>query len=281
MQSEPVIERSREVILTQWQDIVRLRSDVLTSPEIESIHDLRVASRRFRAALGLFGAWMPAKKTAELKKQCRKLTQLLGGLRNIDEATIFFRLHTPVSSGGGYQICRRLSKLRPAELTRIKKFLSNFDLRRHDRIVRKVIAGLQNERFEATGCISLPAFFSDSGIKLFQPIQDLLPAATSREDRKSRHALRIAIKKWRYFFEIVAPVLGCDVSTILSKLKEYQSILGRMNDVAEFGLLCDGLKLSRHERRFVETILHDEDELLLQKLTTLIKHKPLTYTCPF
>lgn len=258
-----------------------MRSEVLKNPGIEAIHDLRVASRRFRAALGLFGPWMPAKKTAGLNKQCRKLTQLLGGLRNIDEATIFFRLHTSNSSGDGYQICRRLSELRPHELTRIKKFLSAFDDRGNDRIVRKAVAALQEQRVTDNGNVSMQSLLSDTGIALFQPVQELLPAAASPEAQKSRHALRIAIKKWRYFFELVAPVLCCDVSATLSKLKEYQTILGRMNDIAEFGTLCTSLKLSRHERRFVETTLQAEDDIQLQKLTTLIEQKPLTYTSPF
>jgi hypothetical protein len=73
-------------------------------------------------------------------------------------------------------------------------------------------------------------------------------------------------------------VLGADAGEILGLLKEYQTILGRMNDVAEFGALCGSLGLSRHERVFVEGILQKEDELLLQKLTELIEQKPLIYT---
>jgi CHAD domain len=146
--------------------------------------------------------------------------------------------------------------------------------------VRKAAAGLKEERITDSRRSSLPAYFSDTCIRLFQPIHDLLPAATFREHRESRHALRIGIKKWRYFFEIVAPVLGCDCSSILVLLKEYQTILGRMNDVAVFGALCGSLALSRHERRFVEAILQAEDELLLQKLTELIEQKPLAYTFP-
>jgi CHAD domain-containing protein len=145
-------------------------------------------------------------------------------------------------------------------------------------VVRKAAAGLKEERIASSGNSSLPTFFSDTCLRLFQPIHDLLPVATSREHRESLHALRIAIKKWRYFFEIAAPVLGCDCSSILGLLKEYQTILGRINDVAVFGTLCGTLALSRHERGFVETILHAEDELLLQKLSELIEQKPLIYT---
>lgn len=272
-----IMERSRELILAQWRELRRLRSEVLKTSDPEAIHDLRVVSRRFRAAVGLFEPWMPSKSASLLKKRSRKLTRLLGALRNIDEAILFFRLHTPAGSGEGYQICRILSEKRPRELARIKRGLNAFDGRRLDRKVQKAASGMD----ENNGRDTLPAYFSSSCIRLFQPIHDLLPLATSREQRGSRHLLRIAIKKWRYFFEIVAPVLGSDADSILGLLKEYQTLLGRMNDVAEFGELCGRLELSRHERRFAEAVLQGEDELLQLKLAELIEQKPLTYTFPF
>ncbi len=278
MGSDGILERSRGVMLAQWGELLRLRSEVLRTSDLEAIHDLRVASRRFRAAVNLFEPWIPSKRAALLKKRSRKLTRLLGALRNIDEALLFFRQHPPAGSGGGYQICRLLAESRPGELKRIKKSLKAFDARGLGRTVRKAAAGMEEARGAGRGEHSLQACFSATGLRLFQPIHDLLPLATSRDQRGPRHLLRIAIKKWRYFLEIAGPVLGADAGKILGLLKEYQTILGRMNDVAEFGALCGSLKLSRHERVFVERILQKEDELLLQKLTTLIKQKPLTYT---
>jgi CHAD domain-containing protein len=279
MEPAEIMERSRGAILAQWGELLRLRREVLKTSGLDAIHDLRVASRRFRAAVALFEPWIPPNSAALLKKHTRKLTRLLGGLRNIDEAILFFRAHTPVS-GGGYQACRRLAEARPGELARIRKALSDFDGRHLGRKVRKAAAGMNGGGNGTGRNPSLPAYFSDTCIRLYQPIHDLLPGATSPEERRSRHALRIAIKKWRYFFEIAAPVMGCDVSDTIGLLKEYQTILGRMNDVAEFGALCGGLDLSRHERRFVEATLQAEDHLLLHDLAGLIERKPLTYTFP-
>ncbi|MDD2583108.1 MAG: CHAD domain-containing protein, partial [Desulfuromonadaceae bacterium] len=195
-----------------------------------------------------------------------------------DEALLFFRLHTPAESAGGYQLCYLLTQMRGGELARVKESLTAFDRHRLNRTVRKAAARLGEHRITAGKTHLLPTYFSDTCIRLYQPIHDLLPLATSPEQRKSRHLLRIAIKQWRYFFEIVAPVLESDAGSILGLLKEYQTLLGQMNDVAVFGALCDSLTLSRREQRLVETTLRNEDELLLQKLTGLIKQKPLTYT---
>jgi len=280
MQPAAIATRSREVLLEQWRELLRLRRDVLKTSDIEAIHDLRVSSRRFRAALGLFEPWLPPKSAALLKKNIRKVTGALGALRNIDEALLFFRLHTPAESVSGYQLRYILTQMRGGELARIEKTLKDFDHHRLNRMVRKVTTMLEEDHSAAGKTFSLPTYFSDTCIKLYQPIQELLPVATSREQRESRHALRIAIKKWRYFFEIIQPVLKRDYSSIRGVIKEYQTILGCMNDVAEFGALCSGLTLSRREQTFIETTLRAEDELLLLKLTELIAQKPLTYTFP-
>jgi len=280
MKAAAIAKRSREVVLEQWRELLRLRREVLKSSDIEAIHDLRVSSRRFRAALGLFEPWLPPKNAALLKKSIRKVTGALGGLRNIDEALLFFRLHTPAESAGGYQLRYLLTQMRSGELARIEKALKDLDHHRLNRMARKTAHGLEENQIAESGKSSLTTCFSDTCSKLYQPIQELLPVATSREQRESRHALRIAIKKWRYFFEIMQPVLKRDYSSILGVIKEYQTILGCMNDVAEFGALCSGLTLSRREQTFIETTLRAEDELLLLKLTELIAQKPLTYTFP-
>lgn len=274
-------ERSRGVMLVQRQELLRLRGKALKNPEIETIHDLRVASRRLRAAVGLFEPWLPTKGTAWLKKSLRKLTRVLGALRNIDEALLFFRAHIPAGSAGGHHLRRILSKMRSEELARVERVLGSFDHRRFNRIMQKAAARLEEGLTAGTADFPLPAYFAATGSRLYQPILELLPAATSREQRVARHALRIAIKKWRYFLETAAPVLESDVSSTAALLKEYQTILGRMNDVVVFGVLCDGLHLSRRERRCAAATLHAEEEELLQKLTELIRLKPLPDAPPF
>ncbi|MFA7403683.1 MAG: CHAD domain-containing protein [Pelobacteraceae bacterium] len=276
MSRAAVIGRMQGVMLAQWQELLRLRDEVLKTSDAEAIHDLRVASRRFRATLGLFEPWLPKKGAAELKKSTRKLTRVLGGLRNIDEALLFFHEHR-TEPEAGEQVSALLAKKRPNELARINRNLAELDQKRLDRLVQKAVGRLTKKRNTTA---PLPDYFAATCTSLFQPINDLLPTAPSRKNRESRHALRIAIKKWRYFFEIMAPVLERDCSEILALLKEYQTILGGMNDIAEFEALSGALSLSRSERSFVKETLRSEDELLLQQLTGLIKKKPLVYTFP-
>jgi CHAD domain-containing protein len=160
----------------------------------------------------------------------------------------------------------------------MKKALMAFDHRKLDHVVRALVSGLNEDSTKNRNSISLLAYFSDVSIRQYLPIHQLLVDSTAPEQRASRHALRIAIKKWRYFFEIVAPVLDRDFTQPLGLLKEYQSLLGRMNDVAEFEALIRTVILPPDEHEYAEAALSAEDALLLEGFTKLIEQKPLTYT---
>lgn len=276
--SATILERSRGVLFAQWEELLRLRRAVIKSSDVDDIHDLRVASRRLRAALDLYYPIASKDATTELRKSVRNLTRILGALRNIDEAILFFQSRNPTGFPGDDTLFLQLAELRTKELKKIVKALKSFDQRSLDRSVREVVAGLTEDRIPEKNRFSLLGYFSDISIRMYLPIHQLLTVSMAPDQPSSRHALRIAIKKWRYFFEIVARVLDRDYAQILELLKEYQSILGRMNDIAEFGLLLHKMDLSPDLRDEVEATLQTEDTLLLTSLAELIERKPLAYT---
>jgi CHAD domain-containing protein len=141
--------------------------------------------------------------------------------------------------------------------------------------------GLNGDHVAALNNSSIQVYFSEIAAGKQQSAEQLLAGATEPGHRTSRHSLRIAIKKWRYFLEIVAPILDREITPFLELLKEYQSLLGRMNDVAEFEALLKKLKLPRSTRHVADEILKAEDAYLLEEFTALTRRKPLTVTTPF
>ncbi len=276
--SATILERSKGVFFAQWEELLRLKRLAMKTSDPDDIHDLRVASRRFRAALELFYPLVPKGPKTELRKNVRNLTRSLGGLRNVDEALVFFQSRVPINVSSDCKLTFELSELRSRELKRIEKALKTFQHKHLDQIVRKMVAGINEASITEQKSISLLAYFSDVSIRQYMPIHQLLAGSTVPEHRASRHALRIAIKKWRYFFEIVARILNRDYTPVLAQLKEYQSILGRMNDIAEFEVLLNNLKLPLAELKYFEDTLLAEDTNLLKSFTQLLEQKPLTYT---
>jgi len=273
-----IIEQFRGVFFAHWEELLRLRRVAIRTSDQDDIHDLRVASRRFRAALELIYPFTPKGPKTELRKSIRRLTRILGGLRNIDEALIFFQSRARVDVSADKKLILTLSEMRTRELKLIDKALMIFDYAHLDRIVREMVAGLNDDSIRKRSGTSLLAYFSDVSIRQYLPIHRLLAGSAAPEHRLVRHALRIAIKKWRYFFEIISRVLDRDYTDIQDLLKEYQSLLGQMNDIAVFKVLISNLKLSSKERKYVTSILQSEDALLLEKFSTLIERKPLVYT---
>jgi len=59
---------------------------VLDTSEIEGVHDMRVATRRLRAAMEVFAVCFPAKEHAKLLKEVKRLADVLGERRDPDVA---------------------------------------------------------------------------------------------------------------------------------------------------------------------------------------------------
>jgi CHAD domain-containing protein len=276
--STTILERSKGVFFSRWEDLLRLRRAVRKTSDLNDIHDLRVSTRRFMAALELLYPFAQKKSKAELRKSVRNLTRILGGLRNVDEAELFFKARASAETTTVSTLSLALSELRSKELKRIEKGLKTFDQRKLDRFVREMVAGLNEECITERNRFSLLAYFSDFSIRMYLPIHQLLTVSTEPGNRSSRHALRISIKKWRYFFEIIAQILDRDYIQVLELLKEYQSILGSMNDIAQFELLLSKLDLPPVFREVAKSTLMEEDALLLKTFSELIERKPLSYT---
>lgn len=280
--NETAIDHGRIVFHAQWNEVIRLRRTVLDTWELEDIHDLRVASRRFMAALNLFGPFASPKRVATLQKHVRTLTRALGELRNIDEARAFFTSNLPPEicpkGSKNRSVVAILADMRKHEVGRVKKALKAFKPKKLDPLVQGIVAGLAEDAAPELSVAAFPSYLSNISLKLFQRIHDQLATAMAPENTKARHTLRIAVKKWRYFIEIAASIFGSDDRVELERLKNYQSVLGRMNDMAEFSALCRDLKLSSAEQHAVEDALRRESDLLWKLFLGLMKKQPLRHT---
>ena len=206
----------------------------------EHVHQMRIASRRLRAALGLFAQTDSALQVHALEGELRWLAGLAGDARNWD---VFLAETLP-----------KFAATFPAEpALRILKRRAGMQRRR----ARLALgAALHSSRYFALELdISELVTALDQRPALALPV---LPAAASvlalrdRRLRKrarnwaelaapDRHALRIAAKKLRYtaeFFGALFP--GRKLDRFLRKLSALQDTLGFLNDLATMrALLCE------------------------------------------
>ena len=248
---------------------------VLKSCEHEDIHDLRVASRRFRAALNLLGPLCGNGKVPKISKAVRNLTRVLGSLRNLDEALLFFGSNADQAVLSG--LLKRLAHMREQEQHKAIKALKDFRAGKLDPLVRNMAASLKMKNIRKMGISYLPSYLSTASTGLFGNIRTLLPSALHPENSDERHALRIAFKKLRYFLEIASRIMERDCDGMIEQLKKYQTLLGSMNDMQVFALLCRETATA-DELAAVEQVIVLENARLFHEFVALVKAEPLDDT---
>lgn len=275
MNNVAMLQRSGSVLFSQWVEMLRLRLVVLKSCEHEDIHDLRVASRRFRAALSLVGPLCGCRNMPALSKGVRSLTRVLGDLRNLDEALLFFGSHGEQIGLSG--LLSRLAEKRERERRAVIKALRRFRPKKLEPLVREIVAAVTMDCIRNADIPPMQSYLSNTSIGLFETIRSLLPAALESVNCEERHALRIAIKKWRYFLETVSRITGQDYGTVLDLLKKYQTILGSMNDMTVFARMCRKSGEPADELAAVKKLLSEENRRLFDEFVALVAAEPLKY----
>jgi len=246
----------------------------------EAIHDLRVASRRLREGMALFGHCFRKRQLAPLRKELKGLVAMLGSIRNTDEAILFFsdlaENCDAASSCAAMKIVATLQGKRVAERRELK------------REVKKIDPGTLLGRID--DFCSNPRIFNPDARGLFQPIADylleamavrekaileLLPEALVEENISAQHRLRIAVKHFRYRLEFMSSLASGDYRKIYSAIKEYQEVLGHMHDLDVFLGLTVEITAGQSGAGLLRKIIGDRRRSLFAEFLHLQTANPL------
>ena len=78
-------ECARRIIITRFYEMMSFKAGVIDGRDIESVHNMRVASRRLRAAMRNFAdCFAPKKEFRRRLKQVEQITSTLGDVRDLD-----------------------------------------------------------------------------------------------------------------------------------------------------------------------------------------------------
>jgi len=86
---EPFARAATRVIEVRAAEVFEHSREVLDLSDIERVHDMRVATRRLRAAMEVFGPCFPAKRWRRALKRVKALADALGERRDRDVAIEF------------------------------------------------------------------------------------------------------------------------------------------------------------------------------------------------
>lgn len=272
-----IINNLARSLTERWEEMLRQRGITLLRPGTDEIHDLRVASRRLRAAIEQLEPFIGAEPVRRLKRPVRRLTRTLGDLRNLDEALLYFGASDSCEL---QPLLAHLARQRRKAARLATGLLKELDIRKLDRRINHAVNELST-RIDTGSREGLLATLAERHLQLYRPIHELLPHSTAPDQIEQRHQLRIAIKKWRYGTELLAAMLERDQSPLLEQLRRYQTVLGSMNDLQVFGNLLTGIrKLSAALRLTLLQRLATDHNLLLAGYRELVRKQPLLYAFP-
>jgi CHAD domain-containing protein len=222
--------------------------------EPDSVHQMRVASRRLRSALGSFGAVVSRPQTDHLAAELRWLSGVLGEARDAEVQAE--RLGEQVRRSEAGEL------IGPVE-ARVQAY--GADARAAS--MKAVSAALKSARYYAL-LDELDQLTADlpPGPAAGDPARQALPAAVSRSYRKMRRRMRAALKapagtpreaalhqarkaakQARYAAEAVAPVLGRDAARFGKRMKKLQTVLGDHQDTVVARQLARRLSVSAQQ----------------------------------
>ena len=225
----------------------------------EGVHDVRVATRRLRAAFRTFGAAFPERRLASSLHCIRATGHVLGAVRDLDVLLIgLFDLapELPASLASDLvPLAELLHGVRDHERARMLRFLgSPRRLRAMDRF-ELLVAGLEARDAALTAARNSVAERPTPGRDrpraraghgpgarpLGEVAPEILRAAAARVWRRGEridkdsprddlHALRIAVKRLRYTAESFADLYGKPLRGLVRRATALQDLLGAYND---------------------------------------------------
>lgn len=244
------------VAVAQRRMVLRnARKRFLSAPEPDALHDLRVAVRRLRAAIGLFGPAIVLPRRSR-EDRLQRLGRRLSRLRDVDVLRGALTSDEALASGVVPALLERLAAERMTAAARAERTLRR---QRTKRLLRGLTRWERRPRFamatdQVIGSV-LPrqlqeraeAFAEHPGwaLKIRRDGDGRLEDAEKTLDRDGLHdvlhQLRRRAKRVRYELEIAGPLLGRDEASAVDYLRDIQDALGELQDVRVIETALDEL----------------------------------------
>ena len=201
---------------------------VLVSDDPETIHDLRVWSRRLQQVLRVIAPVSQADKIKKILRVLRYVRQTLGPCRDLDVNIALLQSKREASGTGSVQrawqaMQSELESQRQALIEPVRRDIAGQDHFKFITRVQSLIARAERdydplEQITAAMITSMDRW------------DESFTAAREQPDAAALHALRIAGKKLRYRAELLAALGQPKVNPLVKMLKEIQKTLGDWHD---------------------------------------------------
>lgn len=215
-----------EYLIRQRVAALRRALPAAKNGDVKSLHRARVATRRLRAALPLFGAGRKAEKVARC---VRRLTRMLGPARELDVSLLILDEleNTPEVPRTAIERLRAsIAEERRRLQEHVRERIDDFDIQK---VRKRAIAAARKGVDEKTSRdAEAVAWARERTTRRARRLGAAIEHAAGLYLPDRLHDVRIAIKKLRYTLELEP---GRPRNGALRTLRRMQDLLGRMHDL--------------------------------------------------
>jgi triphosphatase len=198
----------------------------------EQLHDMRVATRRLRAAIALFGNALPV-RIDRLRDELGWVASALGAVRDLDVQLAQLEAWEAADEGLDREALGTLAQTLSARRALARaNLLQALGSPRYDRLVAAFTAALQHGPLRsspasrASAVTAAPALIEERYRRVRRGGRRIGPTSTAVE----YHRLRIRTKRLRYALQFLAPIYREAARTLIDHTVDLQDLLGAHQD---------------------------------------------------
>jgi CHAD domain-containing protein len=235
----------RRAFRQSYERLVAHEAELRTGDDPESVHQARVATRRFRSDLRTFQPFLDEQWSADLGADLRWLGSELGAVREIEVQRDRLRGHAVLLPAPEADAARRV----------VRRLDADREAARFDLLAMLTQARYGFVRDKLAAAVSAPAFNDDA---FDRASTALVPVVRGRWKRVRRaaeqlgdnpadealHRVRVRAKQCRYAAEACEPVFGKPARRLARSMARVQDGLGEHQDAI---VALDWLSKTAHE----------------------------------
>jgi CHAD domain-containing protein len=247
---DPMAEAGRKTLWFHFLRMLKHEPGTRAGKDIEELHDMRVATRRMRAAIRVFGDYLEPKVIKPFNKHVRQVGRALGPVRDLDvfeeKAGHYLQTLPEEARQGLDPLIETWHNERKAAR---EKMIGYLDGPAYGKFKKEFAVFLQTK---GAGAIAIPRNrpipFQVRHVAprlIYTRYEAVRAYDTVIENAQieTLHALRIDCKYLRYTLEFLKEVLAPEGERVIKEIKAMQDHLGDLNDAdVAIGLLNDFLK---------------------------------------
>lgn len=228
----PAGEAAARVLADRAAPLFDLGRRAASGRDADAVHDMRVASRRLRAALAVFEGVYPKREGRVWRRFARRVTRALGRVRDADVFLAELTLLADHAEGAEERVALayivgHMQGERARELAAMRRTLL-----KADPASRKAAFARFANAPRGSGATLWPLARLATAVidERLAEVGRLSGRALKEDASAAQHRLRIALKRLRYAIETLRPALSDGADDVLVSLKRLQDALGELHD---------------------------------------------------